>query len=400
MAHHYRTNFAVKSLLTILSLLAAVVALPATDRAENTIILDDQGVRNLGIETVEADYQDFEETVFAIGRIVEIPANRSVLSTRVAGRVIELEVFEGDTVEAGQRIAVIESRQLGDPPPTVELFTPQAGLVVASHIRLGQPVEPSAEMMDIADRSTVWAVAQIPEQEVAQITIGSRAYIRVPALGEALLEARVARFGVDADPQSGTVSAIFVLPNQEGRLQPGMRAEFSVVLRSRSDVLAVPVEAVQGDPARRVVFVKDFELPNAYLRSPVVLGEENERFVEVLEGLFPGDEVVTRGSYGLSFAGGGSGPSLKEALDAAHGHAHAEDGSELTDEDSLDDDHGHDHEHSEAHGSPTNEISLVLMIYAAVVTLALLVTIQQLWNRRRAAADASKASQKKAVSDA
>lgn len=385
------TNF--KSSYLVMILCATTVASSfAAERAQNTIILDEQGVRNLGIETVEADYRDFEETVFAIGRIVEIPASRSVLSTRVAGRVLELDAFEGDRVEAGQRIAVIESRQLGDPPPSVELFAPQGGQVVASHIRLGQPVEPSAELMDIADRSSVWAVAQIPEQEAAQVTLGTRAYIHVPALGETLLEASVARFGVDADPQSGTVSAIFVLPNPEGRLQPGMRAEFSVVLRSRSDVLAIPREAVQGDPARREVFVKDFELPNAYLRSPVVLGDENERFVEVIEGLFPGDEVVTRGSYGLSFAGGGSGPSLKEALDAAHGHAHAEDGSELSDEASGDDDH--DHEEGEAHGSSKAEMSLGLLIYAGVVTLALLVAIQQLWNRRRAAVDASEASPK------
>ncbi|MEM9015611.1 MAG: hypothetical protein AAGC68_01260, partial [Verrucomicrobiota bacterium] len=47
-------------------------------------------------------------------------------------------------------------------------------------------------------------------------------------------------------------------------------------------------------------------------------------------GLFPGDEVVTQGSYALAFAGSGSGMSLKEALDAAHGHEHNDDGSEMT----------------------------------------------------------------------
>lgn len=376
-----------KPFFTTLTIFVATTALSATERAQNTIILDNQGVRNLGIETVEADYQNFEETVFAIGRIVEISANRSVLSTRVAGRIVELDAFEGDTVEAGQRIAVIESRQLGDPPPTVELFAPQAGLVVASHVRLGQPVEPSAELMDIADRSTVWAVAQIPEQEAALVSLGTRAYIRVPALGDDLLEASVSRFGVEADPQSGTIAAIFSLSNPEDRLKPGMRAEFSVVLRWRTDVLAIPREAVQGDPARRVVFVKDFEIPNAFIRLPVVLGEQNERFVEVVEGLFPGDEVVTRGSYGLSFAGGGSGLSLKEALDAAHGHAHAEDGSELPDVE--DTEGGYTHKEGEEHGAhdgdSTPHISMVLLIYTVVVTLALILAVQQIWNRRRVA---------------
>jgi hypothetical protein len=57
----------------------------------------------------------------------------------------------------------------------------------------------------------------------------------------------------------------------------------------------------------------------------------NDRSVEIVSGILPADEVVTRGAYSLSFAGGGS-ISLKEALDAAHGHEHAEDGSELTPE--------------------------------------------------------------------
>ena len=59
------------------------------------------------------------------------------------------------------------------------------------------------------------------------------------------------------------------------------------------------------------------------------IGAQNESSAEVLSGLFPGDVVVTKGAYSLLFAGGG-GISLKEALDAAHGHEHNEDGSEIT----------------------------------------------------------------------
>jgi cobalt-zinc-cadmium efflux system membrane fusion protein len=71
--------------------------------------------------------------------------------------------------------------------------------------------------------------------------------------------------------------------------------------------------------------------------------------VEVVNGLLPGDQVVTRGAYALMFAGKGS-VSLKEALDAAHGHPHNEDGSEMSKEDAAKkkagggggaDDHGH-----------------------------------------------------------
>jgi hypothetical protein len=61
----------------------------------------------------------------------------------------------------------------------------------------------------------------------------------------------------------------------------------------------------------------------------VEVGATNDRFVEIKGGLVAGDEVVTTGAYSLGFAGKGS-VSLKEALDAAHGHEHNEDGSEMT----------------------------------------------------------------------
>ncbi|MGB0372128.1 MAG: efflux RND transporter periplasmic adaptor subunit [Opitutales bacterium] len=351
-------------------------------RAQNTIILNETSVRNLQIQTEEVEERDFEKTVFAIGRIEEIPASRSVLSSRIAGRIIDLKAFVGDTVDAGDILATVESRQPGDPPPSVSLKAPQGGVVVASHVRLGQPVEPSAELLDISDRSKLWAVAKIPEQEAANTDIGSLAYIHIPALGEEQIEAKLTRFGVEADRQAGAIEGIFELDNSAGKLRPGMRAEFSIVLETKPFVLSIPRTAIQGDPANRKVFVKDFELPNAFVRAPVVLGEENDQYVEVINGLFPGDEVVTQGSYALSFTGSGSGMSLKEALDAAHGHEHNEDGSEITDEQIEEaEDHGnHDHDHEAG-----NEASLskLLMIYAGVMTLLFLIAAQILWNRRQ-----------------
>jgi hypothetical protein len=95
--------------------------------------------------------------------------------------------------------------------------------------------------------------------------------------------------------------------------------------------MSIPRSALQGDPASRFVYVKDFELPNAFLKTPVVVGRINERAVEIVRGLFPADEVVTQGAYSLAFAGAGT-LSLKAALDAAHGHEHNPDGSEMTPE--------------------------------------------------------------------
>lgn len=301
-------------------------------RAANTVILDKTAVENLRIETEMIEERDFESTVFAIGRLEEIPANRSVLSSRISGRVVDLKVYPGDLVKQGQVLALVESRQPGSPPPTIELKARQGGMIVDSHIRLGEPVEPDEDLLDISDRSKLWAVAKIPEPEAVGILPGTKARIKIPALGNNVVEATLSRYGVEADREAGAIEGIFVIDNTDGRLQPGMRAEFSIIKGVRKNVMAVPRSAIQGDPTKRVVFVEDFDLPDAFVKSPVVLGEQNEEYVEVISGLFPADEVVTRGSYALSFAGSGSGMSLKEALDAAHGHEHNEDGSEMTDE--------------------------------------------------------------------
>jgi membrane fusion protein, heavy metal efflux system len=102
-------------------------------------------------------------------------------------------------------------------------------------------------------------------------------------------------------------------------------------MSKREGIVAVPRAALQGEGGNRFVYVKDFDLKNAFVKTAVTLGEINDRYIEITNGLLPADEVVTRGAYSLSFAGASS-VSLKEALDAAHGHEHAEDGSELTPE--------------------------------------------------------------------
>lgn len=320
-------------LITLLIVLGTFLPLTAATKAEddssNFISLRPEGIRNLGIQYEEVEVKDFERTIFAIGTIREIPSHHSVLSSRISGRIIEVNAFEGDRVKKGDVLVKVESRQPGSPPPVIELLAPRDGLVVTSHIRLGEPVEPSNELLDIMDLEEVWATAQVPEDAVSQLKPGTKAHIRIPALGGVSIDGELLRFDTKADTEGGTIGAIFRVPNKDIRLRPGMRAEFSIVTSRRENVMAVPREALQGDASNRVVYVKHIEIKNAFKRLPVQTGEKNDRYVEILRGLFPGDEVVTTGSYALSFASG-SGLSLKDALDAAHGHEHNEDGSKMS----------------------------------------------------------------------
>ncbi|MDB4538058.1 efflux RND transporter periplasmic adaptor subunit [Akkermansiaceae bacterium] len=331
--------------------------------AEDRVNLSESAVENLGIEVVESEEITFESTFFVIGRLQEIPSNHSVVSSRIPGRVTKLNVISGDPVEKGDIVIELESRAPGNPPPTISLRAPASGIVADSHVRLGEPVEPSNEMMDILDLTKLWAVASVPQQEAGKLKIGTKARIKIAAKGDELVEGELIRFGTTADVTSGTFEAIFLIDNPKSELRPGMRAEFSIVTATREDVTVVPREAVQGDATNRVVYVADFDLPNSFVKSSVVTGEENDQYIEIKSGLFPGDEVVTKGAYLLGFSGGGN-LSLKEVLDAAHGHEHNEDGSEITDEQKAD-----EHDHEEIETSPVNK----LLAFSNVILLILLV---------------------------
>ena len=333
---------------TFLSILfiASAYAAEAPPRNENTIVLDPNAIQNLGIETVAAEESSFERALPVLGEIMHTCESHSVLSSRIPGRIIEVLAHKGDFVKKGDVLLRIESRQPGDPPPVIELKAPADGLVIASVGHLGAPVEPDMELMEILDLKTVWAVARVPQHQAAILKEGLTARIRIPSLGMEESVSAFLRLHVGEETNPTTLGAIFELPNPDLTLRPGMRAEFSLIASNRENILSVPRDALQGDRANRFVFIKDYELENAFVRIPVTCGEISGERAEITTGLLPGDEVVVKGSYALSFAGKGS-VSLKEALDAAHGHPHNEDGTEMTAEQlaASGGDHGHDHEH-------------------------------------------------------
>jgi multidrug efflux pump subunit AcrA (membrane-fusion protein) len=341
----------------------------------NIIVLDEAGVNNLRIETVEVEETTFEATIFSLGRIEVIPANVAAVSSRISGRVLELLVSSGDMVKAGDEVAKIESRQPGDPPPVISLKAPLGGLVTHVDVRLGDPVDPENPLLEITNLDEVYAIARVPEHQAGLMPPATKAHIKVAALPNEAFEGELLRFGTSADKESGTIDAIFRLKNPGGLLRAEMRAEFSIVMGERENVISIPRAALQGEASNRFVYVKDFDLPNAFVKTQVQVGEMNDRFVEITSGLLPADEVVTQGAYSLSFAGASS-VSLKEALDAAHGHEHAADGSELTPEKAAELEaakggEGSEHAHGESGVSPLwkySSIALFVLLLVSVIT--------------------------------
>lgn len=171
------------------------------------------------------------------------------------------------------------------------------GVVVERKIAAGQVVQPSDVLFAVADLSRVWALAQVPEQQVGQVKVGQSVTIEVPALGNEKLQGKLIYVGQTVNPETRTVLVRTELDNKGGRLKPSMLA--SMLIESAPvKRLVVPITAVVRQDDADYVFVQE---PENYFRlTPVKLAAEQNGQRVVLEGLKPGTRIVSDGAFHLN----------------------------------------------------------------------------------------------------
>jgi multidrug efflux pump subunit AcrA (membrane-fusion protein) len=117
--------------------------------------------------------------------------------------------------------------------------------------------------------------------------------IVAPFQGEII---RKARINIGLELSTRTLQAEIEIPNSNRLLKPGMFARVEVVLLEKPAVLVIPSNAVMVEQGERFVYVVQ---GNKAARTPILTGIEQDRFVEIKEGLKEGDQVVTRGQEAI-----------------------------------------------------------------------------------------------------
>jgi cobalt-zinc-cadmium efflux system membrane fusion protein len=148
-------------------------------------------------------------------------------------------------------------------------------------------------------------VVQAPERDVVRMRAGSSAEIALAALPGQKLRGTVEWLGREVDAHSRTVPVRIVLPNEGGRLRPGMFAtawiETSVPGRQGEQVVAVPATALQRMDDQWVVFLPRGE--GRFEVRTVERGRDLGNEVAILSGLKPGELVVDEGAFTLRAEG-------------------------------------------------------------------------------------------------
>jgi len=171
------------------------------------------------------------------------------------------------------------------------------GVVVERKLAQGQVVQPADALFVVADLSRLWAVAQVPEQQVSQVKTGQSVTIEVPALGNEKLIGKLIFVGQTIDPETRTVLVRTELDNRDGRLKPAMLASMLIEAKPL-ERLVVPASAVVRENDEDHVFVGEGD--GAFRLVKVKLGPEQGGVRVLQAGLKGGEKLVVDGAFHLN----------------------------------------------------------------------------------------------------
>lgn len=277
------------------------------------VTLTPEAEKNLGLEVETAELRTLEKTLTALGHVEVDPARVASFTSRIAGRITRLAVKEGDTVTQGEFLLEIESRQVGDPPPHIEFKAPITGTILDRHAFTGDSVEPDSHLLKVVDLSSLYVVARIYEGQIAQVQNGQKVRIRAEAYPDEVFPGQVEGHTAQLDPVTRTLGVRVRVENPDRKLLPNMRATLTIVTAEADSVITVPLSAVLGEAGNLFVFVQDDDDRHTFMRTPVVVGQRDDRYVEIIEGVLPGANVVTLGNYQLQYVA----PTPKRTAPAA-----------------------------------------------------------------------------------
>jgi cobalt-zinc-cadmium efflux system membrane fusion protein len=191
-----------------------------------------------------------------------------------------------------QRIA-----QTGSIDSVKPVTATSAGIVVERKVTQGQVVAPSDPMFTIADLSHLWVVAEVPEQQTANVQVGQEVAIEIPALNGEHVAGRLVYISNTVNPETRTVLVRTVVNNKDGRLKPAMLATMLIATEAVPR-LAVPVTAVIRENNLDYVFIQ--VKPGQFKLTEVRLAPEVNGLRPVLSGVKLGDNVVIDGAFHLN----------------------------------------------------------------------------------------------------
>lgn len=261
-----------------------------------------------------------EARLKAIDLDVAIPETAALKLQADALRLSRDALLAVSNIEPNQERST--TQPAGDAPMNfVRLFAPADGVVIERSGRPGHWAAAGESLLEIADFSSVLIEGELPESLISRVTNRSSDAVRVRTSADPAFVGigRTKFISPMLDQVKRTAHVLIETPNERSVLRGGMFVDLAIVLREEKTAVVVPKSAVVQDGPMHFVFLKAGEV---YKKQDITPGLSNDQVVEVLNGLAPGDIVVTQGAYSLTQLRPAAPVTMAAAPPATETHKH------------------------------------------------------------------------------
>lgn len=177
----------------------------------------------------------------------------------------------------------------------ISIFAHHGGVVTHLMVREGMFVTPTMEVMALADLSSVWLLAEVFGQQIQWVEVGQTAEVKLSSIPGKTWRGKVEYIYPSIDPVTRTLKVRLRFDNPDEKLKPNMYAKVKIYGGAKQDVIVIPLEGLirTGREQRVIIALGEgkFEARN------VTVGIESGDYVEILDGLNAGDNIVTSGQF-------------------------------------------------------------------------------------------------------
>ena len=222
--------------------------------------------------------------------------------SKVTGKLAEYLVREGEHIEKGQTIALVDRDETGLKYELAKVESPISGIVGETMLDKGAVVLPTSGIVPgttlaiVVDMDKMTVKLDIPEVDVPYFKNGLKAKVQADAYPNEDFLGEVSKVSEVVDTATRTLPVEITISNDEHRLKSGMFARIKIYAAELKDRLVLPQDALIQELGQNYVFLVE---DNTAKKKKVTLGVHDDGNVEITEGVSFGDKIIVFGQQGL-----------------------------------------------------------------------------------------------------
>jgi cobalt-zinc-cadmium efflux system membrane fusion protein len=177
----------------------------------------------------------------------------------------------------------------------IPIKAPAGGRILQKNVTPGVTISPSTDAFVIGDLSRLWMLASVDATTLSKLRLGQLVTVTLPDVPEATYAAKITNLGQEFDPVTRLMQVRIDIRNPDNRLRPEMLASAEFTTGDGIPAILVPQEAIQQVNGEDVVFVRIAS--DRFRVQAVQMGENMHGKIRILQGLKPGEQVITHGSF-------------------------------------------------------------------------------------------------------